>query len=375
MTDQIEDNGIDNNGVIDVTHKDVGMETQTTTVPPLITTKAREFLSPFLPPPVVLALHQIDARLEPYLGREASMNLVATTLAGMMVLYLVKNFINARQRSHRKAWADDTEEEGGAASSWSADVDYGSTVILCGPPGGGKTTLFCHLCPEALPPGLSLKSISTLTSLRPNLGLSTTKPTHQDEQKHDLPRRVIDYPGHMSLQDDSFLKWLFPKSSPSAPTRVILVVDATQRVSPAAQTLYQLLELAAAQRKPQSNAPRLEILIACHKTEAAQAKNWRRIKLQIRTELERRFAQKTGMDYNENVDVGNKTISNDHPASTPWWWPQLNDKTSSTTWDLEQLPVAQISFCSSTCHQDGNAVGLSELLAFCGGSGVAASTK
>lgn len=327
--------------------------------PPLITATARKFLSPYLPPPVVVAIHEVDKRLEPYIGREASMNLLATVLAGMFVMYLVQISINGRHRSPRRAWADEQdEEEEGGPSAWRAAVDYGTTMILCGPSGGGKTTLFYQLCPEALPIGQSLNGLLTLTSLRPNLGLAPNKATskHHDDGKQNTqpPIRFIDYPGHMSLHDDVFINWLFPKSSSSsAATRVILVVDATQRVNAAAQALYRLLELAGKRQQPSSQSPRLEILIACHKADAPQAKNWRRIKLQMRTELERRFSQKPGMEDTAGMD---RKEGNGHSA-TPWWWPKLNE---TTTWDLEQLPVAQISFCSSSCQQS-----MAELLGFC----------
>ena len=58
--------------------------------PKLWQTKAREAIVPYLPPPVIKAIGQIDAQLEPTVGPEASVTMGSTLLAMYVVVVLVQ---------------------------------------------------------------------------------------------------------------------------------------------------------------------------------------------------------------------------------------------------------------------------------------------
>jgi signal recognition particle receptor subunit beta len=135
----------------------------------------------------------------------------------------------------------------------------------------------------------------------------------------------MDYPGHASLQSQQFLNVLNDTRG------IVLVLDTTQPVASVADVLYQLL--AHANKTNQV----LDIFVACHKMDAPNAKNWRRIKIQLRAELERLLKVRS-MEEN---DV--------------WWTP-------GKPIDLENLPMATLQFCSTSCETN---VGMNELASFC----------
>jgi Signal recognition particle receptor beta subunit len=84
------------------------------------------------------------------------------------------------------------------------------------------------------------------------------------------------------------------------------------------------------------------ILIACHKMDLAKAKNDKRIKIQMRTELERIVAAQ-----------------------------QTKDNATSKTWcskcsnplELDDVPYVKLSFCSTRC--EGGKGPTPELVEFC----------
>jgi len=63
--------------------------------------------------------------------------------------------------------------------------------------------------------------------------------------------------------------------------RIVFVLDSTRPVPvDAAQTLHNII-------LNNSNGEKVTILVACQKSDVTNAKHWRRIKIQLRTELER----------------------------------------------------------------------------------------
>jgi len=270
--------------------------------PRLLQTEIRETLSPYLPPPVLKAIDRIDPQLEPYVGPEASISIIASLLLAWMVVSLIR-FLSRRQTG--RAIADEDDDHVLSNVKTMVQEEFSHTVLLCGPRGAGKTRLFYQLC-------FHDSNIPTVQSIKANLGIVNGI-------------RYMDWPGHAPLNDAVLLPIL--KAQP----RIVLVLDATQPVASAADSLYQLLEFA----KQQQQQP-IRVFIACHKTDLPKAKNWRRVKIQMRTELERLLKAKSTDNH--------------------LWWP------AGEPLELDDLPFAQLHFGSTTCQgNDGSA----ELVAFC----------
>jgi hypothetical protein len=90
----------------------------------------------------------------------------------------------------------------------------------------------------------------------------------------------VDYPGHAALQSQL-------SSVVKDCQRIVLVLDSTKSVAEAATVLYQILTDASCGEQRKNNTTVVPILLACHKSQLPGAKNWRRLKIQLRTELER----------------------------------------------------------------------------------------
>jgi len=205
-------------------------------------------------------MKQIDPKLEPFLGPEASITVLGTLLVALLVWKLV-SMVLGQSSSAGGAIQDDQEDD---AIVEYDDVTYDGTALLCGPPLTGKTSLFYTLVYPTTP------ALHTVSSIKPNTGFVT----HKDERTW----RYLDTPGHWSPQ--KLVSTVLTASNTSRVDRIVLVLDATQPVSKAVDYLYEILK-----SKPSSSIP--PILLACHKSKAPKAKNVRRIKLQVRNELER----------------------------------------------------------------------------------------
>lgn len=273
---------------------------------PLLRTSIRERVVPYLPPPVVRAWRQVDPVLEPYLGPEPTVTLVGSLLLGLLVWQVLKVLSSL---SSGRALVDDDDDQ--VISSSHKKEDFVDTIMLCGPPGAGKTRLLYYLC-------FGHSNTPTVTSLRANVEISPNK------------IRFMDYPGHASLQSVPFLSIL------NNACGIVLVLDTTQPVAPVADVLYQLL--AHAHKKSVS----LQIFVACHKADAPNAKNWRRIKIQLRTEMERLLKV--------------RSVEADSPNDL-WWTP-------GKPLDLDAIPQAKLQFCSTSCE---TSVGMPELQEFVNG--------
>jgi signal recognition particle receptor subunit beta len=120
--------------------------------------------------------------------------------------------------------------------------------------------------------------------------------------------RLVDYPGHKTLFA-KLLGLLLPTTwngsgsgsgSSSGNIRALLVVDSTKSVGEAAWILYKILThgkfvqewndktttTTTTNRKKSNDKGGLQIMVVCNKSDESNAKNWRRIKIQLRNELE-----------------------------------------------------------------------------------------
>ena len=193
----------------------------------------------------------------------------------------------------------------------------------------------------------------TIMSLKANASILRRKDSEtQDEAntKEADPVQIVDYPGHIALS--THLETLFyPKSNGNSTTiRGVLVVDSTKSLTDAASLLYNTIltnvdllqkwELAYKQ-----DGAVLQIMVACSKSDVTNSKNWRRVKIQLRTELEKLRKIASSVD---STDVGSFTLTGKAI--------DLDDLGKSG------LPFIKLSFQSLTCV--GKKEGLDTLTAF-----------
>ena len=262
----------------------------------------REAIVPYLPPPVIQAIGKIDAQLEPTVGPEATVTLGSTLLAMYLALFLVK-FLNQRISGSGRAIVEEDEDNVLSETAMKGE-HFDVTVLLCGPPGGGKTRLFYDLC-------TGNKNLPTLSSIKANVGISAMNRERGDTDTV----RYLDWPGHAPLNDSALdTVW----KAPAENVRLLLILDVTQPVAAAADTLYHIWDGAIKSKHPR------KVVIACHKQDIPKAKNWKRVKIQMRTELERIVTTKK-----------------------PDWWSALQEV------ELHSLPQLELYFCSTTCEGNG----------------------
>ena len=293
-------------------------------------TLLRKGLTPYLPPPVVKAMADLDPLLEPYVGPEASITIASTLLLSFFVLQLMKTLSGISGRSGGKAIADDDDDD--ALHKTAAEGNFGDTVIVCGPMWSGKTRIFYHLAHGDA-------NLPTVMSLRANAALLTSSTTGEKAL------RLLDYPGHSGLQDPLFVEML-----QATPVRVALVVDSTQSMVTAADFLYDLLQ--HAKDLGMTNSNKLNIFVACHKCDLSSSKNPRRIKISLRTELEKLIKVRS-TEAASAASEGTGTAS----SSPSWWW-----KEGSSSLDLDDLQYARLRFAATTCNV---ADGIDALADFC----------
>lgn len=224
---------------------------------------ARDLLTPFLPPPVTRGIQRLDPMLAPYVGPEATVTLALTVVAAWWLVWVSRRLLS---RSGR-AVADDDDD----AAVLSMGNDFDATVVLTGPRNAGKTRLFHQLC-------YNESNMPTLMSIKTNVGIATIA-------ENNTRVRIMDWPGHASVSEPALATTISSKKD----VRIVLVLDATQPVSAAADILYQLLSMLHAKK---SRTP-ATIFVACHKKDLTKAKNDKRIKIQMRTEIERLLTSKS----------------------------------------------------------------------------------
>lgn len=275
--------------------------------------KFRKGLTPYLPPPVVNAMNKIDPLLEPYVGPEASIT-IASSLFLCFILVQVMKVLSSISRGG-KAIADDDDDDSPMAKLNKAD-DYGDTVILVGAMASGKTRIFYQLIHGD-------NSLPTVMSLRANAALLPV-------QNKEKPVRVLDYPGHAGLQDELFMEMLTAKPLP----RIVLVVDSTQHMSHAADILYDLF-----QHAKDMNETKFDVFVACHKSDLSTSKNPRRVKIQLRTELEKLIQVRSSELENSSAT--------DRKLQDPWW-------KKGESLDMDDAKYARLRFEATTCNvRDG----------------------
>ena len=294
------------------------------------------------------------------MGPEASITLSGSFFLAWMVLsiltWIARRSGGARGKLGRAIAEEDEDEVDPArrllfSTSGASGVNdqFQATVLLCGPVNAGKTCLFYELCHRE-------SNLPTLMSLTANVGMSSggkmkkqsekskDKGDENDDDEEDCEKsiRYVDWPGHARLDEtDSVLQAVFSNAKSEQPLRIVLVLDATQPVSAAADVLYQVLSLAhqhnsnKQQRRNNKQNPTTTtpwpILVACHKKDFPKAKNAKRVKIQIRTELERLL----------------KVKSTEENAENGLWWP------ATQPLELEELPFARLYFVATTCHGKG----------------------
>jgi hypothetical protein len=341
-------------------------------------TRIREMLTPYLPPPVVQAMHRMDPQLEPLVGPEACVTLAGTVIVAWLVLGLVRLILHQTtsgggggRRGGRKAIADEDDDDqimsskkgkgSSATAAAAADAPYDATVLLCGPRHGGKTCLFYQL-------SLGVSDLPTVTSIKANVAVSNSKPLtnnnngkkssadKENESTDAIMSRIryVDWPGHAALNDPVLEKSVWNKACTTTKAtknntddlRIVLVLDATQPVAAAAETLYELWSRVAqeATKIRQQPQQKLSIFCACHKKDLVKAKNSKRIKIQMRTELQRILS-----------------------VQKPSWWPLSPDASSATALELNDLPYCKLHFAStsSVATSKEQEPGMDELAAFC----------
>lgn len=244
---------------------------------PPILTHARETLSPYLPPPALKLIQSIDTnpQITTYIDHEPSMTIIAVFLS----LYVVTAFIRIlsfRVRGKAVEGLEDDEPEGNVLSNLNdgGQIAYDDSVVLFGPCGSGKSLMFHHLSNEDDDNDNSDGGgtmIHTVMSLKANVHVANGL-------------RIVDYPGHITLSQK--LPNLLSSSSPAS--RGVFVVDSTKSLAEAAELLYKSvltnLSVVNALRK---KGETMNILVACNKSDEAGSKNWRRIKIQLRNELDK----------------------------------------------------------------------------------------
>jgi len=259
---------------------------------PLFQTTLRQKITPYLPPPVVVAMRKIDPQLEPYVGAEPSITIMGSLFLGLLLWQL---FMRIGGSGGGKAIQNDDDDDDALVPKETRYFD--STLLLCGPSLAGKTCLFHAL----VHPGL--KNLATVKSIKPNTGFVTL-----DDKKIC---RVLDAPGHWGAS--KMVSTVLETDDLSSPDRIVLVLDSTLPVAKAADYLYSIISHA-----PSDSDTTQGVLVACHKAKAPKAKNTRRIKLQLRTELERL----------DSLSVG---------------------KENGDTKDWEQILNSSVTFCASSC--------------------------
>lgn len=280
-------------------------------------TRVRETVSPYLPPPVLNAIkYQVDPALKPYMGPEGTVTLTATIFLAWFVTILLRLLASTLASGGRAvSEGDDEVMKSGKGKQRESAVNFSATVLLVGPSGAGKTRLFYCLCH-----GDDFGDLPTVSSLKANVDFSAPG----DNSGTSPSIRYMDWPGLVPITSDKALQTVI--RSPT--TRVVLVVDSTQPVAAAADYLDHLFSTNHSLQSKKHG--KRSIVIACHKSDAKSAKNWRRIKIQLRNEMERLLTVKAAANSSE--DKGSQQL----------WWPV------GKPIDFDDIPGTSLRFISTS---------------------------
>jgi GTPase SAR1 family protein len=222
--------------------------TTSTVVVPFQTT-IRQQITPYLPPPVISTIKTVDSTLQPYVGDEAFINILLSFLLGY-VLYRLVSLVGRKGKAIQDLEEEDVQED-------RTQQYYDTSLLLCGPTLSGKTTLFYYL--------LGGQRLQTIRSSKSNIGYVSHKSTN-------VVTRIVDTPGCWNV--DKVTKTFSLDNN--VQQTIAVVVDSTQPVASAVDYVYPLLCTGG---RP--------IIVVCSKCNHPKAKNVRRLKLQLRNELER----------------------------------------------------------------------------------------
>ncbi|KAG7345111.1 signal recognition particle receptor beta subunit [Nitzschia inconspicua] len=289
-------------------------------IPILFRTKVRKIITPYLPPPIISAMRQIDPQLEPLVGPEASITILGSFVLSFLLFWMVSKLLGTTTGG--KAFQDDDHDQN--VLQQHNEKSFDGTILLCGPSLGGKTTLFYQLLRSSTgTENLSGHHICTVKSIKSNTGfLQIPQATTDDSNANTTIWRIVDTPGHWGPEK------LLQAITLSQVQRIVLVVDSTQPAALAADYLQALWTNSSTLG---SAAPQL--LVACHKSQHPKAKNIRRLKLQLRSELER-LQKLQAMDDNAIV------------SSSIDWEQALNEQVSICSSDMAQWKDVQ-QFCQT----------------------------
>jgi len=267
-----------------------------------------------LPPPVIKAIQELDPRLEPHVGPEGSVNIFGSLLLAWLLYQLVRTVLGGGGggggsgsgiKNKNTAIQEDDRDKDILPSNADTSRPFDGTVLLCGPSLAGKTSLFYRLLQQrGDDDDISISnssSMGTVRSIKSNTGfLETTQTKNTTTTTTTL--RILDTPGHWGPQK---LLRAVPLQDVK---RLVVVVDSTQPVAPAADYLYAILK-SRNNNNNHNNNNNDNVLITCHKSDHAKAKNARRIKLQLRSELIR--LSKLDVDVGDTNNNNNNNNNND----------------------------------------------------------------
>lgn len=268
-------------------------------------TQTRRVISPYLPPPLLNLMLTIDTHqfTNTYLPDESEPStFILIVIFGIYfsihVFNLISYFVGGNSKTLIEGIEDD-EPESKVLHNISADEDtkYRDTVIIFGPSSSGKSLLF-HKITSANP-----KNIKTVMSLKANIHIMENGETSE-------PLRLIDYPGHVTLSSQ-LPNLLVADKSGKGSTRAVLLVDSTKALSEAGSLLYSVLTNANVVNSWKNSSETLTILVACNKKDSLGSKNWRRVKIQLKNELEKLKKIASSLKQNNVDSEMNDTNSDD----------------------------------------------------------------
>lgn len=245
---------------------------------PLFQTTLRQKITPYLPPPVVSAMRTIDSQIGPYIGPDASINVLGSLILAWLlwqVVRLVAGFSSSSASSSRAIQRDVADLDILPPDATTRHFD--GTILLCGPSLAGKSTIFSWFIQGGSAAISTLSIPFTVRSIKSTTGFIELTSSNNTKTKI---WRLLDTPGHWGPEK------LLQVIPPDQVDRILLVVDSTQPVAGAADYIYAVL-LAGGGSPRTAPTTLAKILIVCHKSKHPKAKNARRLKLQLRSEFER----------------------------------------------------------------------------------------
>ena len=289
----------------------------------MVLTAVRKSMAPYLPPPVLRFMHGVDAHIQlhhapfanDYCYDEPSMAILSALFLAYMIWKSALGMWTSttmRSTAHLNGEENNTvlggltgigDFVGGGDNKRRGDYaspSFRETVVICGARDSGKTSLLHRLCNMKLMDNGPM----TVTSLTANAGYicpweDITNGDNNGKIGGTMTIRIIDYPGHPSL-----LSQLTTLLIQGATARLLFVLDATESVTEGAALLYRYILTHAQVRKSWSKAGKtLVILVVCTKCDVNGAKNYKRMKIQLRTELDR--LRKVDMAISDGSNVTN----------------------------------------------------------------------